>query len=35
MLAGHVIVLARGIAQDIVAREDSVVLLTVSTPHAA
>jgi quercetin dioxygenase-like cupin family protein len=32
MPAGHVIVLARGIAHDIVAKEDSVVLLTVSAP---
>jgi len=32
MPAGHVIVLAREIAHDITAREDSVVLVTVSSP---
>lgn len=32
MPAGHVIVLARGIAHEIAASEDSVVLITVSAP---
>lgn len=33
--AGYVIVLDRGIAHDILAKEDSVVLLTVSMPQAS
>jgi len=32
MPAGHLMVLARGIAHDIAAKEDSVILLTISAP---